>query len=262
MRMRQSWGEFLRGACAGAHGVQVYVEPRELADSVAAYFAAGFERGDPALLVATPTNRELFGPPLAARGWELGAAEAAGLLHVADAEGTLHELLAADGTLNGRFDDVIGALLDQVERDGRPVRVFGEMVDLLNRRGDLTAAVALERCWNELARKRRFALLCGYQLDVFAAENQTGTLPHICSSHSHVLPARNYARFARSVDEALREVLGPNKAATVYVLVSRLGADNHVPLAQQILMWVTQNLPLQSSQILDTARAHYVRSAA
>jgi len=125
----------------------------------------------------------------------------------------------------------------------------------------VSSAVALEQRWNELAQRRRFALLCAYQLDVFAAESQTGSLPHICGAHSHVLPARNYARFARSVDEALREVLGPNKAATVYVLVSRLSTDTHVPLAQQILMWVTVNLPQHANQILESARTHYVRPA-
>jgi hypothetical protein len=260
--MRQSWGEFLRGAGACAHGVQVYNEPVELADSVAAYLVAGFERDDPALLVVTPEHLALFGERLEARGWGVREAEDAGLLHVVDAEQTLAEFVDPDGALDGRFEGVIGELLDRVERNGRPVRVFGEMVDLLNRRGDLRTAVEVEQRWNDLAAKRRFALLCGYQLDVFAAESQSETLPDICRTHSHVLPARNYARFARSVDEALREVLGPNKAATVYVLVSRLTADNHVPLAQQILMWVTENLPQQSSQILAVARAHYVRPAA
>jgi hypothetical protein len=260
--MRQSWGEFLRSAGACAHGVQVYSEPAELADSVAAYLAAGFERDDPAVLVVTPANLELFGERLESRGWDLRKTEAAGLLHVADAEQTLGELVGSDGALDSRFDGVIEALLDRVERNGRPPRVFGEMVDLLNRRGDLRTAVEVEQRWNALAAKRSFALLCGYQLDVFEAQSQSETLPHICRTHSHVLPARNYARFARSVDEALREVLGPNKAATVYVLVSRMTPDNHVPLAQQILMWVTENLPQQSSQILAVARAHYVRPAA
>ena len=76
-----------------------------------------------------------------------------------------------------------------------------------------------------------------------------------------MLPARNYPRFARAVDEALREVLGPNQAATVYVLVSRVATDNEVPLAQLILMWVTANLPKHSAEILASARAHYVRPA-
>ena len=94
------------------------------------------------------------------------------------------------------------------------------MVDLLCRRGvrtPRTARAALERFRPE----RRFSLLCGYRLDVFDPQAQTETLPHICREHSHVLPARNYPRFARAVDNALREVLGPNQAATVYVLVSR-----------------------------------------
>ena len=260
--MRQSWGEFLRGAGAQAHGVQIYGEPAELADSVAAYVAAGFDREDPAVLVVTPANLELVEQRLESRGWDVRAAKADGLLHVADAEETLNAIVDADGAVDGRFDEVVGGLLDRVERPGRPVRVFGEMVDLLSHRGDLETACALEERWNGLAEKRCFALLCGYRLDVFAAHSQVETLPQICSSHSHVLPARNYARFARSVDEALREVLGPNRAATVYVLVSRTATENHVPLAQQILMWVTANLPQQSSEILAVARTRYLRQAA
>lgn len=259
--MRQSWGEFLRGAGPRAHGVQIYGEPAELADSVAAYVSAGFDRDDPAVLVVTPANLELFRERIELRGWDVKAAEGNGLLHVADAEETLAAIVDADGTLDGRFDEVVGGLLDRVQRPGRPVRVFGEMVDVLSRRGDLETAGALEERWNELAETRCFALLCGYRLDVFGAQSQRETLPQICGSHSHVLPARNYARFARSVDEALREVLGPNRAATVYVLVSRTATENHVPLAQQILMWVTANLPKQSGEILAVARARYLRLA-
>ena len=136
------------------------------------------------------------------------------------------------------------------------------MVDVLSRRGRPGAADELERLWNELALKRRFSLLCGYRLDVFDPRAQTETLPHICREHTHVLPAQNYPRFARAVDNALREVLGPNQAATVYVLVSREPGHDQVPLAQSILMWVSENLPLQSSKILASARTHYVRPAA
>ena len=261
--MRQSWGDFLRGAGARAHGVQVYAEPRELAESVAAYLAAGFERDEPGVLVATPGHLSLFAQELGSRGWALPGAERAGLLVVADAEQTLTAIVESDDVAQ-RFDEVVGGLLDRAQNGGaeRPVRVFGEMVDLLARRDAATAADELERLWNALAEKRRFSLLCGYRLDVFDQQSQLDTLPPICREHSHVLPARNYPRFARAVDEALREVLGPNKAATVYVLVSRVAADNQVPLAQLILMWVSANLPLQSEQILAAARTHYVRPAA
>ena len=197
-------------------------------------------------------------------GWALGGAESAGLLVVADAEETLTSILGSEGPDAERFEHVVGGLLDRAQRRraDRPVRVFGEMVDLLCRRGQPEAADELEQLWNALATRRRFALLCGYRLDVFDPHTQTGALPHICREHSHVLPARNYPRFARAVDNALREVLGPNRAATVYVLVSREPGHDQVPLAQSILMWVSENLPRQSSQILASARTHYARPAA
>jgi hypothetical protein len=261
--MRQSWGDFLRGAGAQSHGVQVYGDSAEVAESVASYLAAGFERDQAGVLVATPEHLTLFADRLASRGWRLNDAESTGLLLVADAEETLASILGPEGPDRDRFEQVVGGLLDQAQggRADRPVRVFGEMVDLLcGRLAD--GAAELEQLWNALARQRRFSLLCGYRLDVFDPHAQAETLPHICRQHSHVLPARNYPRFARAVDNALREVLGPNRAATVYVLVSREPGNDQVPLAQSILMWVSENLPLQSSQILTSARTHYARPAA
>ncbi len=262
--MRQSWGDFLKGAGAPSHGVQVYGDACDLAESVAAYLAAGFERDEPGILVATPEHLPLFADRLGSRGWSLGVAEAAGLLVVADAEETLASIVDSEKLDRERFDRVVGDLLDRVQRgrDDRPARVFGEVVDVLSRRGRPDAADELERLWNALALERRFSLLCGYRLDVFDLRAQTEMLPNICREHSHVLPAQNYPRFARAVDNALRQVLGPNQAATVYVLVSRQPGHDQIPLAQSILMWVSENLPLQSSQILAAARTHYVRPAA
>ena len=262
--MRQSWGDFLKGAGAMSHGVQVYGEAAELAESVAAYLAAGFQRDQPGVLVATPEHLALFAERLEAAGWPLDEAGRTGLLVVADAEETLGSIVGPEGPDRTRFEHVVGGLLDQAQRGAadRPARVFGEMVDLLCRRGRADAADTLEQLWNGFAHERRFALLCGYRLDVFDPQAQTETLPHICREHSHVLPARNYPRFARAVDNALREVLGPNQAATVYVLVSREPGHDQIPLAQSILMWVSENLPKHSSQILASARTHYVRPAA
>ena len=262
--MRQSWGDFLKGAGTHSHGVQVYEDAQDLSDSVASYIAAGFERDQPGVLVATPEHLSMFAERLASRGWAVEDAQSAGRLVVADAEETLAEILGSEGVDRVRFEQAVDGMLDRVRPapDSRPVRVFGEMVDLLCRRGQPNVADELERLWNALAAARRFSLLCGYRLDVFDSQTQIETLPDICREHSHVLPARNYPRFARAVDSALREVLGPNQAATVYVLVSREVGHDQVPLAQSILMWVSENLPTQSSQILASARAHYARPVA
>ena len=262
--MRQSWGDFLKGAGAASHGVQVYEEATELADSVAAFLAAGFERDQPGVLVARPEHMTLFAERLDARGWGFERAESAGLLVTADAEETLATVVGRNGIQRERLERSVNELLDRVQGklDTRPARVFGEMVDLLCGDGRLGTADELERLWNEFARMRRFSLLCGYRLDIFDPQVQDQSMPDICREHSHVLPARNYPRFARAVDSALREVLGPNHAATVYVLVSREVGHDQVPLAQSILMWVSNNLPKQSAQILASARRHYVRPAA
>jgi len=262
--MRQCWGDFLKGAGAESHGVQVYEEAADLADSVASFLAAGFERNQPGVIVATPEHMSLFADRLGSRGWEFDRAESAGLLVTADAAETLATIVGRNGIERARFESSVTDMLNRVQGgpDARPARVFGEMVDLLCRSGRPRVADELERLWNALALKRRFSLLCGYRLDIFDPQAQAEAMPDICREHSHVLPARNYPRFARAVDSALREVLGPNHAATVYVLVSRELGHDHVPLAQSILMWVSDNLPTQSTQILASARTHYARPAA
>ena len=163
-----------------------------------------------------------------------------------------------------RFEHVVGGLLDRAGSRfaNRETRVFGEMVDLLCHRGLTDAAFRLEEIWNEAARTRRFSLLCGYRMDVFDRESQAATLPRVCELHSHVLPARHYARFARSVDRALDEVLGGAEASRIYMLISRRAHERRVPLAQLILMWVSANRPSLADRILDSARTHYLAGSA
>ncbi len=256
--MQQRWAEFLHGSTV-EHGVQVYGDPAELATSVAAFFAAGFDRGHPGVVVAQAEQTQAFARGLAERGWDVEDAESCGLLVTADAEQTLAALLDGDRPSPELFERVVGGLLDRAESGsgGREPRVFGEMVDLLCRRGRPDAAFELEELWNDLGRRRRFSLLCGYQLDVFDPQAQAALLPHLCSLHSHVLPASNYARLARAVDRALDDVLGSSAASEVYRSVARERDDIRVPMAQLILMWLSANMPALADRVLDVAREHY-----
>lgn len=262
--MRQAWGEFLATAKPSSHGAQLYAEPHELVESVAAYALAGFERGEPAVLVIAPEHMPPVSEAFAAGGWGFSAAQEAGLLVVADAETTLASIMDGPHPSAERFERAVGGLLDAVaSRRGR-TRVFGEMVDLLVRRGEAAAADELERLWNRLALRRSFSLLCGYRVDVFDAATQAETLPRVCSSHSHLLPARNYPRFASAVDEALREVLGRTEASAAYVLATRDAeerAGHDVPLAQLLLMWVSRKHPAQATRVLEAARLRYAGAA-
>ncbi len=255
-----TWGEFLHGPVCG-HAVQIYADVSELAQSVAAYVAAGFASGEPAVLLATPDTLAAFAKALAELGWDTAQLDDEGLLVTADAAATLRAIMGVTGIPSaGLFEAVVGGLLDgAAERfPGKRVRAFGELVDLLSGRGQADAALAVEERWNELGRSRRFlSLLCGYRLDVFDRGVQAGLLVDICRTHTHVLPAADPARLERAVDAALEEVLGRDSAGKVYVLVGREIRESRVPAAQLVLMWVSENVPALAERILAAAREGY-----
>ncbi|MBA3734232.1 MAG: MEDS domain-containing protein [Actinobacteria bacterium] len=258
--MARSWDQFLRGSATAEHAVQIYSDLDELANSVADYLAAGFEAGDPAVVVAVPEHWSRFEERLQLTGCDVHAIEEQGLLVVVDAQATLAEIMdGGDAPSSAVFERVIGGLLDQVaERfPGRQIRAFGEMVNLLAEAGSTHAAIRLEELWNAAAETRAFSLLCGYHLSLFDRAAQTGALPQICRQHSHVQPAADRARLAQAVDLALEEVLGYERAGRVYFMIGQESRDERVPLAQLVLMWVSKNMPTTADRILSSARARY-----
>ena len=260
--MQQAWSAFLDTPGSG-HGVQIYADVDELAGSVVSYVAAGWLRDEPAVLIATAPHLDRFRDGLRTLGWDPAALADRGLLVWADAEETLRALTFRGSISTAGFATVVGELVDRAAGPGRtPTRVFGEMVDLLVQRGRFDDAMALEDLWIEAAHERRFSLLCGYCIDVFDRTAQAGPLPPVCSHHSHVLPAKRYARFARSVDSALDEVLGSREAGRIYMLLGRQIQEDRVPAAQLILMWVSSNMPSLAERILESARSHYLAAAA
>jgi hypothetical protein len=253
------WREFLGGSVPSGHAVQIYAHRSELVESVASYLAAGFEAGEPAIVVVRPENLVLFRERLAALGWDEQKTD--GLLVVADAEKTLAAIMRDEQPSADNFEEVIGGLLDGVAQrsaNGRP-RVFGEMVDILCERGLPEAAGQLEEIWNHALSRRRFSLLCAYRIDIFDRATQVGTLRDVCRSHSHILPAYDTERLSQAVDLALEEILGYEEAGKVYFLVGEEARDQRVPVAELALMWVSENTPLLADRVLASARARYAR---
>ena len=257
-----SWSAFLNGSAVSGHAVHVYGDVREHAETVSAYLAHGFDRGEPALVVATPEHFSVFAAALQARGWPAERIERKQLLFLEDAEAVLAAVAADAGPSWTRFEAVIGGAIDRIAEQfpATPIRAFGEAVNLLCERGDPDGAVALEACWNRLMEARSFSLLCGYQVDPFDRSTQVSILPGVCRAHSHVLPADDPSRFQRAVDAALEEALGRD-SGKVYALVGDQARATNVPEGQLALMWVSANMPTSSERILDAARAHYARPA-
>jgi hypothetical protein len=258
-----SWTAFLRQANACTHGVQIYADVDDLARSVAAFLAAGFDVGEPGLVVATPEQLERFQAALDAAGWYAPQLRSRGLLHIEDADALLERILVDGYPSAAAVETVIGGLLDELaERfPKRTTRVFGEMVDLLCARGEAEAAISLEELWNSLAWSRSFSLLCGYHLDVFDRDAQAATLPEVCRTHSHVMPANDPAKLSLAVDQALVGVLGLERAGQVYALVGEQIRRERVPAPQLALMWVSANIPALADRILASARELYLAAA-
>jgi hypothetical protein len=237
-----------------AHAAQVYLEPSELADSVAEYVVAGFEAGEPALLVATEEHVRLITERLAAAGWN-----EQGLLVAVDADSMLAKIMDGPHPSAFAFERVVGGLIDELSArfPDRRVRAFGELVNVLCERGQRDAAVELEELWNQLAQTRDFALLCGYRLDVFDRTSQIETLPDVCRLHTHMTPGLDADRLSHAVDDALVDVLGPPGAGQVYSMVGAEIRERRIPAPQLILMWVSENMPLSAERILAAARTRY-----
>lgn len=258
-----SWTTFLDGAPPAAHAVQVYADLDELAEPVGSFLDAGFRSGEPAVVIASAEHAQAFRAELERRGHDVEELQEQALLTCRDADETLASFMDGDAPSAERFEEAVGALLDDVARrfPDRTVRAFGEMVDLLCRRGHRSAAVALEELWNQALERRRCALLCGYELDVFDLETQASVLPEILCKHTHPRPVADPARLASAVHEALSDVVGSDAAAWIYLKVAESVPRTALPRAQAVLMWLSRHQPKTARRVLQRARARYVSAA-
>jgi MEDS: MEthanogen/methylotroph, DcmR Sensory domain len=254
-----SWTTFLESALPADHGVQIYSEPAELAAPVCRFLGAGFDAGEPAIVIATSQHAHVFDEELGRRGRDVADLQERGLLTCRDAEETLSAFMDGDVPSAPRFEAAVGGLVDEVAKrfPGKTVRAFGEMVDVLFQGGHEAAAIALEELWNSLLESRRVALLCGYELDVFDLDTQTSALPEIVRTHTHPRPVADTGRLAAAVHETLTEVLGRDAAAWIYLRVAEEVPRTALPRAQAVLMWLSRHQPGTAQRVLQRARARY-----
>ena len=166
------------------HAVQVYETDGFLAQRVVDFLHGGLSGNQRCVVVATAPHRALFMAGLEDRGVDIKAAVTAGDLIVLDAQDTLDSFMIGDRPEPARFHATVGLVLARATRDGRKVRAFGEMVDVLWRDGKPDAALSLERMWNSLAEVHRFELLCAYTIaNLF--KTAAGRYQEICEVHDH-----------------------------------------------------------------------------
>jgi MEDS: MEthanogen/methylotroph, DcmR Sensory domain/Histidine kinase-like ATPase domain len=169
----------------GEHLVQFYEHERNLSFTVSTFLGAGLVAGEAALVVATPAHRQAFDAALVAAGVDVPDLRAAGRYISCDAAQLL-STFQVDGEPDAeRFVASVGGLVTGLTARSRPLRIYGEMVALLWKRGRVTAAIALESLWNDLTRRHPLMLLCAYPLGCVA--DTPGSCRAICQQHSQVI---------------------------------------------------------------------------
>ncbi|MGZ3456174.1 MAG: MEDS domain-containing protein [Polyangiales bacterium] len=188
-----------------AHSVQFYESEAFLTDIVATYLAAGLSRGEACIAIATAAHVAAVLERLSSFGVDVDRVRRDGQLSLLDAEDTLASFMDGGRLDSARCRTTVDQMLRSLASGGRGVRAYGELVDLLCRRGDCATALAIERLWNDLAGEHRFSLLCGYSIASFATDADRESFESVCGSHSHVIPAEGYSNVFDS-DARMREV--------------------------------------------------------
>jgi hypothetical protein len=170
------------------HFVEFYETTAFLVGTVADFLVPALRAGDSAIVVATPEHRAAFASAISAEQIDLDAATRAGRYQALDAAEVLATFMHRGGPDPIRFAQVAGSLIDRASEGGRQVKVYGEMVALLWKDGDVRSTIALEDLWNDLAVARSFALLCAYPMQDFD-DDARAAFKHICSQHSDVICA-------------------------------------------------------------------------
>jgi hypothetical protein len=167
------------------HHLQLFDSSKTLAETVSDFLFAGFERGEPLLIVARPYHRHLLAERLGAKGLDVYRQSIANRICMLDAADTLDKFMRQGVPNPAAFEEVVGTIVTRLS-NGRRVCIYGEMVDLLADQGQYKAAHLLEELWNDLGQREYYTLFCGYASGHFGDPRTAKMLGAICGAHSHL----------------------------------------------------------------------------
>ncbi len=248
------------------HAVQFYdADERALISNVVRFLADGYAEGSSLCVLATQPHRETFIAGLEALGIDAKRALDDGQFIVLDAEETLRGFMVHGYPDALLFDATCGAVTRaSIERaQGRGLRGYGEMVDLLWRAGKTAAAVRLEQLWEELrAKVDGFTIFCSYQIDIFGHEFHSGAVDGVLCAHSTVIPSGNDDRLHQSISTAMAHVLGVDRAVEILPQITggmpRKWAA--LPRGETMILQLRKSLPALAGDVLALARSYYQKA--
>jgi hypothetical protein len=167
-----------------AHIVYPYTDDTQLAEAVCMFASAGLRRVEAVLLVLSEAHYNPVRERLKRQGFNLASLESTGHLVCENARSLLGTFMF-DGIIDEhKFKSKIGEMIQRSKTasGSRPVRVFGEMVDLIWK-DHPKANSRLEELWNDVIKTHSVPLLCAYSL----SGSSGGLSRQILESHSHAV---------------------------------------------------------------------------
>lgn len=188
-------------ALAEEHVVQFYEDDPSLAREATEFLAAGLKGPDTVIVIATAPHREALRQRLDSLGIETSTALREGRLTFLDAHQTLAVFMRDGVPVRELFQSVVGRLVASKANQLNPparLRAYGEMIDVLWREGQRTAAIRLEELWNDLQSTHRFTLLCAYAMASFL--KQPALLRGGCATQTRVVEGSSSESGARAIE--------------------------------------------------------------
>lgn len=179
----------------GSHFVQFYSNENVLVKNLTSFIGGGIASGDPCIVIATASHREILTRELREKGLDIESAQELRTLVLLDADTVLSTFMVGNMPDKQLFRKTVGEELKKLAASGRNIRAFGEMVAILFKAGNPKAALSLERLWNEISAEYVFSLYCAYPATFFEdRKNQISfeNLRMICNLHGEAyLPTGN-----------------------------------------------------------------------
>lgn len=141
------------------HRVQFYSSNKALLSSLLDYINQGLQSDEVCLVIAKADTLRQIEKSLKLSTSEL---KLNSKYIPMDAETTLAKIMVNELPDKRQFFDIVGKKLTEVAKSGKHIRVYCEMTAMLWQKGNKPAVLKLEDLWNQLAKRRKFALYCTY----------------------------------------------------------------------------------------------------
>ena len=258
-RTGSPWKELLANPAPNGHLVQLYQDVDFCAEAISHFSAAGIEKGESVVIVATAPNWARVANRLIGKGFNSADLLRQGQLILIDAEVALGTFLVDEMPDPDAFKAFATSTIKQARADGKfeRVRWWGEMVNLLYVAGNQSGSTRLDELFDGVGNEQSIAILHSFLMDKYDPTIYDRTFNALCRIHEHVIPAEDYALHRTVVDRVVSEIIGPIDGPLLRSLVSWAHAHTvGMPTSQSILLWVKDAVPAKFDEVLARARMY------